>query len=90
MCGGVYYGKFDRLVSVERWSCSRGASELHANLQCMHTLSGQLADFTDTLIEIGGGADGCPSEVHDLHECPLTPDLLVRISLWGVQPYTLG
>ena len=56
----------------------------------MHTLSGQLADFTDTLIEIGGGADGCPSEVHDLHECPLTPDLLVRISLWGVQPYTLG
>ena len=25
MCGGIHYGEFDRLVSVERWSCSRGA-----------------------------------------------------------------
>ena len=24
MCGGVLYGEVDRLVSVERWSCSRG------------------------------------------------------------------
>ena len=55
-----------------------------------HTATGQLAVVTDTLIEIGGGADGYSSEVHDLHECPLTPDLLVCISLWGVQPYTLG
>ena len=26
MCGGVHYGEVDRMVSVERWSCSRGAS----------------------------------------------------------------
>ena len=26
MCGGVHYGKFEGLVSIERWSCSRGAS----------------------------------------------------------------
>ena len=26
MCGGIHYGKVERLVSVERWSCSRGAS----------------------------------------------------------------
>ena len=26
MCGGVHYGKFEGLVSVERSSCSRGAS----------------------------------------------------------------
>ena len=26
MCGGVHYGEVERLVSVERWSCSRGAS----------------------------------------------------------------
>ena len=26
MCGGVHYGEFEGLVSVERWSCSRGAS----------------------------------------------------------------
>ena len=25
MCGGVHYGKVEGLVSVERWSCSRGA-----------------------------------------------------------------
>ena len=26
MCGGVHYGEAEGLVSVERWSCSRGAS----------------------------------------------------------------
>ena len=26
MCGGVHYGDVEGLVSVERWSCSRGAS----------------------------------------------------------------
>ena len=26
MCGGIYYGEVEGLVSVERWSCSRGAS----------------------------------------------------------------
>ena len=26
MCGGVHYGEGEGLVSVERWSCSRGAS----------------------------------------------------------------
>ena len=26
LCGGVHYGEVERLVSVERWSCSRGAS----------------------------------------------------------------
>ena len=24
MCVGIHYGEVDRLVSVERWSCSRG------------------------------------------------------------------
>ena len=26
MCGGVHYGEIEGLVSVERWSCNRGAS----------------------------------------------------------------
>ena len=26
MCGGVHYGEVEGLVSVERWSCSRGGS----------------------------------------------------------------
>ena len=26
MCGGVHSGKVEGLVSVGRWSCSRGAS----------------------------------------------------------------
>ena len=26
MCGGVHYREVEELVSVERWSCSRGAS----------------------------------------------------------------
>ena len=26
MCGGVHYGEVEGLVSVERWSCNRGAS----------------------------------------------------------------
>ena len=26
MCGGIHYGEAEGLVSVERWSCSRGAS----------------------------------------------------------------
>ena len=26
MCGGVHYGEAEGLVSIERWSCSRGAS----------------------------------------------------------------
>ena len=26
MCGGIHYGEVERLVSVKRWSCSRGAS----------------------------------------------------------------
>ena len=26
MCGGVHYGEVEGLVSVERWSCSGGAS----------------------------------------------------------------
>ena len=26
MCGGVHYGEVEELVSVEEWSCSRGAS----------------------------------------------------------------
>ena len=25
MCGGIHYGEVERLVSVERWSYSRGA-----------------------------------------------------------------
>ena len=24
MCGGIHYGEVEGLVSVERWSCSRG------------------------------------------------------------------
>ena len=24
MCGGVHYGEVEGLVSIERWSCSRG------------------------------------------------------------------
>ena len=27
MCGGVHYGEVEGLVSVERWSCSRGLSQ---------------------------------------------------------------
>ena len=26
MCGGIHYGEVEGLVSVERWSCNRGAS----------------------------------------------------------------
>ena len=26
MCGGVHYGEVEGLVSVGRWSCSRGVS----------------------------------------------------------------
>ena len=26
MCDGIHYGEVERLVSVERWSCNRGAS----------------------------------------------------------------
>ena len=26
MCGGVHYGEVEGMDSVERWSCSRGAS----------------------------------------------------------------
>ena len=26
MCGGIHYGEVEELVSVERWSCSRGDS----------------------------------------------------------------
>ena len=26
MCGGIPYGEAEGLVSVERWSCNRGAS----------------------------------------------------------------
>ena len=26
MCGGIHYGEVDGLVSVEKWSYSRGAS----------------------------------------------------------------
>ena len=26
MCGGVHYGEVEGSVSVERWSCGRGAS----------------------------------------------------------------
>ena len=26
MCGGIHYGEVERLVSLERWSCNRGAS----------------------------------------------------------------
>ena len=26
MCGGIHYWKVEGLVSVEKWSCSRGAS----------------------------------------------------------------
>ena len=26
MCGGIHCGEVEGLVSVERWSCSRGAS----------------------------------------------------------------
>ena len=26
MCGRIHYGEVEGLVSVERWSCSRGAS----------------------------------------------------------------
>ena len=26
MCGGIHYEEVGGLVSVERWSCSRGAS----------------------------------------------------------------
>ena len=25
MCGGLHYGEVEGLVSVERWSCGRGA-----------------------------------------------------------------
>ena len=28
MCGGVHYGEVVGLVSVEKWSCSRGASRV--------------------------------------------------------------
>ena len=26
MCGAVYYGEVEGLVTLKRWSCSRGAS----------------------------------------------------------------
>ena len=26
MCGGVHYGEVEGVVSVERWSCSKGGS----------------------------------------------------------------
>ena len=26
MCGGIHYREVEGLVSVERWSCNRGAS----------------------------------------------------------------
>ena len=26
MCGGIHYGEVEGLVSIERWSCNRGAS----------------------------------------------------------------
>ena len=26
MCGGIHYGEVEGVVSVERWSCNRGAS----------------------------------------------------------------
>ena len=31
MCGGVHNGKVEGLVSVERWSCSRGVLERALN-----------------------------------------------------------
>ena len=41
MCGGIHYRGVEGLVSVERWSCSRGASCVveHDKLFCtiLHT-----------------------------------------------------
>ena len=31
MCGGVHYGEVEGLVSVGRWSCSRGEATLLYN-----------------------------------------------------------
>ena len=41
MCGGIHYGEVEGLVSVERWSCSRGAS-------CVieYTSMGRLRDWS--------------------------------------------
>ena len=49
MCGGVHYGEVERLVSVERWSCSRGASCV------VEYTMGRLRDWSgDCIVERGG------------------------------------
>ena len=57
MCGGVHYGEFEGLVSVERWPCSRGASCVVGTVwgRCVttHLLSG----YTCIL-------QSCPHAVH--------------------------
>ena len=39
MCGGIHYGEVEGLVSIERWSCSRGASCVveYTALAAMHS-----------------------------------------------------
>ena len=49
MCGGIHYGEVEGLVSLERWSCSRGA--------CMHSGhhssgAGKIADFINCYMSI--------------------------------------
>ena len=37
MCGGVHYGEVEGLVSVESWSCGRGASCVEEDTQHGYT-----------------------------------------------------
>ena len=43
MCGGIHYGEVEGLVSVERWSCSRGG--LVAEVLHEYTM-GRLRDWS--------------------------------------------
>ena len=38
MCGGVHYGEVEELVSLERWSCSRGMVGIHSGGLCREVL----------------------------------------------------
>ena len=61
MCGGVHYGECEGLVSVERWSCSRGAScvvdyilvRLRLCMGCYCTVSHSHSHREETKVEMG-------------------------------------
>ena len=53
MCGGIHNGEAEGLVSVERWSCSRGASYViqHIIKSSAYSISTtSLSQHTDLLI----------------------------------------